>query len=258
MKDKLSVIIGSGIGNQKEIANKISKNFDVKTVKTMWPRDSFVYFGGKYIKRDSPENIDGYNPFGEGGHILTGKDYLLISDMVYNHDQIPKDSQNKPEYKKVKKAIIDEGKKYYPNARIHVAPSGYFNRGKGHNHIDMFCLLIQGRGLLLVDTYYGKCAGTSKEYDKIAEKEKLKLIKYDGSKDKVWNPLNALVLPENKNSSPKVVVDNKAKSLIKLLKNEEVETIGVEMPQNSFPGGKIRCQTNTYNPKDKLIFKEIE
>ena len=110
--------------------------------------------------------------------------------------------------------------------------------------------------LILLDTYHGKGATSAREYDELAEREGLRLLRYDGSSDGVWYPLNALVLPGNRNTSI-VVVDRKAKSLIDLLKDEGVHLIEVEMPQHSYPGGKIRCQTNTYNPKDGVVLDRL-
>jgi len=220
----------------------------------MWPRDHYVYFQGRYIASGSPGSIDG-NPFGEGGNVLTGSDFLLVSDSIYVNDHIARHLPEHPTYEQIKKAILKEGEVHHPSAKIHVVPSGYFHGGKGHDHIDMFCLLLPRRKLLLLDTYYGKKAGKTREYDVIAEAEGLTLIRYDGSQDKVWYPLNALVLPTE--NSDVVVVDDRALSLIKLLQDNEVDTIEVEMPQHSFPGGKINCQTNIFNSKDNLDLENL-
>jgi len=194
------------------------------------------------------------NAFGEGGKILTGTDFLLVSDMAYLHEHISENLSDKPTYEQIKEAIASEGKKHHPGARIHVAPTGYFHDGKGHNHIDMFCLLLPEQKLLLLDTHYGKGAGTATEYDAIAEAEGLNLIRFDGSRDGVWYPLNAFVLPGDLST---VVVDSRSASLIRLLTEEGLDPIGVEMPQENSPAGKIRCQTNTYNPKDDVVLDNL-
>ena len=258
MKDELSVLVGTGIGGQREIISALSDaGFNTQsTGGRMWPRNHYVHLMDRYVKNGSVMSIDG-NPFGDGGHVLTGNDFLLVSDMAYLREDISKNLSNRSTYEQIKEAIVSEGKKYHPNARIHVAPTGYFHNGKGHDHIDMFCLLLPKQKLLLLDTHYGKGAGNAKEYDTIAKAEGLRLIRYNGSQDGVWFPLNSLVLP-TEDEKEVVFVDSKAKSLIKLLINEGLKPIEVEMPQHSYPAGKIGCQTNTYNSKDKsLVFDKL-
>lgn len=251
MENDVGILVGTGIGGQKNIVEALrSSGFPVSTTGKMWPRDYYVYSNGKYIRSGSPGAIDG-NAFGEGGNILTGKDFLLVSDMACLHEHISEKLQDKPTYRQIMEAITSEGEKNNLGVRIHVAPTGYFHGGKGHSHIDMFTLLLPKRRLLLLDTHYGKGAGSAREYDAIAEEEGLRLIRYDGLQDSVWYPLNALVLPTDKGET--VVVDNKSKSLVSLLQGEGVESIPVEMPQHSYPAGKIRCQTNTYNLKDNVV-----
>lgn len=248
MDESIGVVVGTGIGGQRNIVKALrEKGFSVKGAgNRMWPRDHFVYFNGKYVKNDSP--VIGGNAFGEGGKILTGNGFLLVSDMAHLHEPMCKSLLDKPTYNDIKEAIVAEGGKHYPEARIHVAPTGYFHGGKGDNHIDLFSLLLPEKKLLLLDTYYGKGAGNAREYNEIAEKERLRLVRYDSSPDGVWYPLNSLVLSSSNNET--VVVDNKAKSLIRILKDEGISVIDVDMPQHSYPAGKIRCQTNTYNLED--------
>ena len=248
MDENTRIVVGTGIGGQKNIVDALRKNgFEVEPVRQMWPRDHYVHFQDEYVVSGSPGFVDG-NAYGEGGNILTGNDFLLVTDMVYLHepmsDRLPRD----PSHEQILDVIIQEGRVHYPSARIHIAPSGYFHGGKGHSHIDMFSLLLPKQRILLLDTHYGKGAGGAEEYDAIAEAEGLKLIRYDGSQDGVWYPLNSLVLSSDHGDI--AVVDDKAVSLVRLLQSEGVQTISVEMPQHAYPAGKIRCQTNTYNPRD--------
>lgn len=249
MTDNIGVIVGTGIGGQRNIVEALTKEgFQIRSAGSrMWPRDHYVYFNGRYVKSGSPGAIDG-NAFGEGGNVLTGNGFLLVSDMAYLKEHIFGSLPGEPTYEQIKEAIASEGRKYHSEARIHVAPTGYFHGGKGHSHIDMFSLLLPQRKILLLDTYHGKGAGKAKEYDAIAEMEGLKLIRYDGSQDGVWYPLNSLVLPTGDREV--LVVDDKAKSLVSLLQDEGIKSISVEIPQHSFPAGKIRCQTNTFNLRD--------
>lgn len=252
MEKQIEVIVGTGIGGQRNIMEAIrSEGFQVRSAGNgrQWPRDHYVYFNGKYVKSGSPGFIDG-NAFGEGGNILTGEGFLLVSDMAHIKEKIAKSLPNKPNYEQIKEAIEAEGKVCHPDTRIHVAPTGYFHGGKGHSHIDMFSLLLPNRKALVIDTHFGKGAARAKEYDTIAEAERLRLIKYDGSQDGVWYPLNSLVL--QKGSSDIVFVDSKAVSLMRLLEQEGVKSIGIDMPQHEYPAGKINCQTNTYNSGDNI------
>ena len=100
----------------------------------------------------------------------------------------------------------------------------------------------------MVDAHFNHHAASGTEVDEIAEAEGLKLIRYDGFQDGVWFPLNSLVLP--KGETDVVFVDDKALSLWKLLEQEGVEVVGVQMPQHEYPAGKIHCQTNTYCKSD--------
>ena len=248
MERALGVVVGTGIGGQRDIAKAlIDEGFEVKTVQTMWPRDHYVYFNGRYVKNASAGSIVG-NPFAEGGEVLTGTDFLLVSDLAYLNRSISGRLSKEPTYGQIKEAIASEGRAHHPEARIHIAPTGYFHGGKGHVHIDMFTLLLPKKRILMLDTFYGKGAGRANEYDAIAESEGLTLMRYDGSQDGVWYPLNAPVLPTERGEI--VVVDEKARSLTTILRDAGVPTLGVEMPQHTYPAGKIRCQTNTYRIGD--------
>ncbi|HLC96567.1 MAG TPA: hypothetical protein VJH97_04550 [Candidatus Nanoarchaeia archaeon] len=245
----MNIVVGTGIGGQRQILTALrDAEYDVVSTGRAWPRDHYVYFNGRYIKSGSPGSIDG-NPFGEGGNIVPGHGFLLVSDMVHLHKQVSTPPQ--PTYSQIKEAILAEGRRQFPDTRIYVAPTGYFHGSKGHSHIDMFTLLLPVRRLLIVDTYFGKGAGTAREYDAIAEQEALRLIRFDGSADGVWYPLNGLVL-----SGDITAVDRKAKSLIRLLADEGVPIIRVDMPQHEHPAGKINCQTNTFNP-DKISLDQL-
>jgi len=216
----------------------------------MWPRDNFVYHMNKYVKGVrglAPASLT-TNPFGEGGKILTGDDYLLITNFAYGQNGIQLNIEKPTSYQK-KEILIEAGKKHFPNSRIHVLPSSD-QLGSSNSHIDMYASLIPSKKLLLVDTRFGSQSNYN-DFEEIAEKESLKFIKFDGSQDKVWNSLNILVLEDT------VVLDNKSISLIKLLEDEGVKTIGVEMPQHSYPSGKIRCQTNVYSENSDILLDEL-
>ncbi len=252
MVNQIETIVGTGIGGQRNIIEAIkNEGFRVKSAGNgrQWPREHYVCYNGKYIRRGENSGPN-WNPFGEGGNLRFGDEFLLVSDRVYDSDNMRRQLGEQIDYEKVKQLIIQEGEKQFPRTRIHVAPTGYFHKGKGHEHIDMFTLLLPKNRVLILDTHFGKCAGKAKEYDEIAEAEQLKLIRYDGSQDGVWYPLNSLVLPDG--NSDIVFTDSKALSLIKLLEQEGIKSIGVDMPQHTYPAGKINCQTNIYNFGDNV------
>jgi len=257
MNKDLTVIVGTGIGGQREILTALTENgYTAQSAgPRIWPRDHYVYFKGRYVVSGSSRGYYEGNAFGEGGGILIGDDFLLISDTSYVKKHIFGLLSTNPMYQQIKNAIIAEGVVHHPGARIHVAPTGYFHGGKGHDHIDMFSLLLPQRKLLLLDTFFGKGAGRAKEYDAIAEAEGLTLIRYNGFQDRVWYPLNALVLRED--DTDVAVVDDQAVSLIKLLTDHCVKVIAVPMPQINFPGGKINCQTNIFNPADNVKLDDL-
>jgi hypothetical protein len=247
MKQNLAVIVGTGIGGQREVKEALDEQgFEVKTTGVMWPQDHYVYFDGRYVRRRVADK------FGEGGYFRIGNDFLLVSDFIYETYQVGelRHIHRDIPYDKMKEIIAAECKKYHLTARVHVAPSGYYHKGKGRDsHLDTFTLLLPNRKILIVDTHFGNKASTTKEYDEIARIEKLELIRYDGSQDGVWNPLNASVLPGEDNQDV-VFVDDKSKSLIRLLEENGVKAVGVEMPQHEYPAGKINCMVNVYNPEE--------
>lgn len=235
-------ISGKNRGTQTKIAETLNSH-GYKTIKVdeAWPRDSYVFFNGKYTFRDDPDGEK--NVFGEGGDIQKGDGYLLVADTAYRFKKIQEKIANS---KDKEKTLIEEGKKNH-NSRIHIAPTSNNSQG----HIDMFTLLLPKSGILLYDTFYGKGSNDSKIYNKIANDENLKFIEYDGSQDNVWYPLNAAVLPSISSDSETILVDSNAKSLIKLLHKNNLRTIPVNLPQFEFPAGKLNCQTNTFDLKDK-------
>ena len=254
------ISVGVGIGGQAQIMNALRKeNFSVDQSYEQWPRDTWVYFNDKYFLRGEM-GVEG-NVFGDGGNVLQGEDYLLVSDNAFFFQDI-KDKVNEKfgevnikNYEKAKEIISDEGKKTF-NSRVHVTPSGYFHGKTGQFHNDMTTLLLPKSKILLFDTFYGGNGNICGHYNRIAEEEGLEFIEYDGGKEWVWYPLNSCVLPWPRNEA--VLLDSKSKSLIKILKDQGVKTITVEMPQHNYPAGKINCQTNVYNKKDKKFIDSLD
>ncbi|HQF82794.1 MAG TPA: hypothetical protein PK255_02190 [Candidatus Pacearchaeota archaeon] len=256
--EKLGVLVGYGfdfeLGGQNKICAALKNNgYFVKSIGEPWPRGKYVLFGKKYIS--SGELDDSGNVFGEGGNVQLGKDFVLVSDNAFHFNEIKKDVDlkrlisDRGYYESSKKIISNKGKEQY-NVPVHVAPTGYFfGNSSAQGHIDLFTLLLPNSKILIFDKYFGKDANLNYDYNKICEKEGLKFLEYDGSKEEVWFPLNSLVLPNSQKE--KVVIDSKAKSLNRILEKEGIERILVDMPQRNYPAGKINCQTNVFLLKDK-------
>lgn len=269
--ENICVSVGTGIGGQKEIMNSLAKaGYNVESGVEQWPRDTWVYFNGKYVERGSI-GVDG-NFFGDGGNVHVGKDFVIVSDnAVYYQDITRKLKETFPginfdnliekhnfvakNYSLFSDLISDYGKQFF-ESRIHIAPTGYYQGKLGNTHIDLFTLLLPKSKILIFDKYFGKDANLNHDYNKIAEKENLQFIEYSGDKDGVWFPLNSLVVPRNGKDT--LVIDSASVSLNKLLNKKGIDAICVNMPQIKYPAGKINCQTNIYNIKDRRIIRRIE
>ncbi|MGY4883951.1 MAG: hypothetical protein ACP5NZ_00025 [Nanobdellota archaeon] len=253
----LGVLVGKGfdfrLGGQEKIASKLkSSGYQVKLVDDPWPRNSYVFFNGKYVLEDE-QGKD--NVFGNGGMVLKGNGFLLVSDaaFLYNNFKSKVDENrlknDREYYEESKNLIKKEGKKVF-NSRVHVAPTGnFFNGNSSSGDIDMFSLVLPNNKILIFDTFFGKDANKHKHYNKIAEEEGLEFIEYDGKKDNVWYPLNCLVIPYA--NGDEVFLDSNSKSLINILNKKGVKSIGIDMPQREHAAGKIHCQTNVFDVNSK-------
>jgi len=259
MEKEIGVVVGTGKGDhaQEELIEAITdEGFSVLKTDHWWPRDSYVFFAGNYVRLRDLESSEEWNCFGEGGYFQIGDDFLIISDRVYEDSGLRKQKgisrkqARKLPYGVVVEAIEQECQKHHPNGRIHVAPSGEYHGGVGigHKHIDMFTLLLPKSKVLIVDTHFGGNAALAYQYDIMAESEGLKLIRYDGSKNKVQYPLNTLVLPKKGNDL--VFIDQEAVSLADILSKEGIRNIGVKIPFRKYETGKIHCQTNVFHRED--------
>jgi len=254
MTEKLAVLIGGGQGGARSLRAAIEKEgFPAQFVSPQWPRDHYVYADGNYVRRGYWKNgLE--NHFGDGGYVHIGDGYVLcgtgLSDIVPETQAFAGDmiSWLSPEkHHAAKTALIAECQKHYPASKVHVIPSGMAN-GRGHNHLDMSVMLLPTNRLLIVDTHYGILASRGNEVDAVANQEELKCIRYDGSQDGVWYPLNVLAFPSEKGDI--VFIDSQSKSLARLLEKEGVKCIPVEIPQHTYPAGKIHCMTNVLPVKD--------
>jgi hypothetical protein len=256
----LGVLVGKGfdynVGGQDKIASVLkSSGYSVKLVDDPWPRNNYVFFNGKYILEDENGKT---NVFGNGGMVLKGNDFLLVSDAAFLYDtfkskvETNKLKENKSYYEESKNLVEEEGKRIF-NSRVHVAPTGdFFNGNPSNGDIDMFSLVLPNNKLLMFDSFFGKNANKYNGYNKIAEQEGFDFVEYNGSKDNVWYPLNVLVIPSA--NGDEVFLDKNSKSLMNIFNKKGIKYVGIDIPQRKYPAGKIHCQTNVFdiNSKSKI------
>jgi hypothetical protein len=258
MGDCLTVIVGEGNDDsRKNIIKAVErKGFQAVSVEVTWPRNSFLRINGTYIRR-GPRGLQG-NPFGDNGLVLPGDGYALVSDYAFEHEQVkkgfiewlagetyqmfPGGALERISKRIVKETVEREGKKQYSNMRVHAVPMG------STYHIDWFSLLIPEKKLLVFDTCFGSIANDNNEFGKVAEKEGLEFVVYDGSQDGVHCPLNSLVLPHR--DGLVAFVDIRSRSLHKLLESKGIGVVGVKMPKVNYLTGGVYCQTNAVYSKD--------
>jgi hypothetical protein len=238
MANDLTVLVGKGAGGQENLIHAIQDlGINAESAgKCVWPRDDYVYFKGRYLTSHAGGE---YNPWGEGGSFRIGEDFMLVSDyalwLEYPGSIGPRD---------IWVASIEGFKKNYPQAnRFWVAPTRFQNGDSGCEHIDLFLLLCPKAKLLLLDTNYGE-AINHPYYEEIAEKEGLRIIKYDGSQDPSMFPLNGSVLPLGDTDT--ILLDEKSNRLIGMLRDQGVNALGVPIPFYEKTAGKVNCQTNFY------------
>jgi hypothetical protein len=209
--------------------------FDVERTSVAWPRDHYVFQDDKYlVKKD-------IGPCGEGGFFQLGKDIVLVSERLFGHFS-PIDE----------KKIYREVKKHNSNKRVYIVPTGYDPQDvsmiHGPNwidHIDLTCLLIPTKKLLVVDESFYEEEYHKREFEQIAKKEDLQLEFYNPKSEASFDyyPLNCLILP---NDGEEIIIANqKVGSFVKLLKKYELKVVEVKMTETpKMCGGSIRCCTN--------------
>ncbi len=256
--DNLHIIVGSGQGGTSQLAAAIrGVGFSVLEVRQLWPRDHYVLHNGVYVRRNVPNQR--YNPFGEGGYLREGDGYHLIASCAGVFDTTFSAFEfsglaGEEKKREANHALITAAQAFFPGTRIHVIPTGKYC-GRGHVHLDLSTLLLPQSRLLFIDSHFNHYAATGNDVDSIGKQEGLEVIRYDGSRDGVWYPLNAPVL--RRPGEEFVFVDKAASSLISLLRERHLAVIPVDMPTpSSKPSGRLNCMVNVYqtgdNPGDLL------
>jgi len=254
MINDLVVLVGQGIGGQEELMRAIQKlDVEVKSAgKCAWPRDDYVYHSSRSPPYLTSHSNGEYKPLGEGGNLQIGDGFILASDLALAQEF----GWFQTELESIHESSIEAFEESYPNTRLWVAPTNHQEMpGVGCEHLDLFVLLCPKSKLLLLDTNYGKAANHP-AYDMIGEQEGLKIIRYDGSKDSAILPLNGFVLP-TQNGADTVLLDERSIGLISLLRDNDVNAVGVPMPYKEDAPGKIGCQLNFYFGSDGVEPQEL-
>jgi len=243
---EIGIVVGFGFdperGGQKEISSALrSRGHFVKEVGFNWPRNDYVFLNdGKYIFDGMDIFYEERNAFGNGGMVQKAEKFMLVSDSVKEYLQFKNGTKN------VEELIKEQGEKEY-GKRVHVVPTNGAN-----GDIDMYTLLLPESKILLFDNDFSGKANINNDYNKVAEQEEFKFIEINGKESGAWYPLNSLLL--KKGFKDVVALDKNAKSLIKILEEEGIDFIPIDIPQREYPAGKINCQTNTFYKKDlKMI-----
>ena len=241
---EIGIIVGRGSSvNQNEISRTLSKKgYFVKKVAEDWPRDVYVFHNNKIISNDW--NVP-YNFLGDGGNIQVSDDFVLISDTALIDQNLNEEFKGKGDLKNL---ILQKAEKEF-ESKVYLSPTDFESKNSASPHIDLYTLLLPNSKILMFDNKFGKDANKNFEYNKIAEENEFKFFEYDSGKDDVWYGLNSLVL--KKGEKDIVVLESQSKNLIKLLNQNNVETIPIEMLQSLYPAGRIHCQTNTFKREDQ-------
>lgn len=239
----------------RRLASKIKKcGFDVEYAYHPWPRDKYVYCDGRYVTK----------PAGEGGSVQIGNGFLLVSEKLF---YAPKtyDYYAKHEIQNINPAKVKtRAEKSYPGRRVHVLPAGYnpgragsLNGGADVDHIDLTCLLVPSRDLLIVDQSFYRINhfdyDPKKEFHEVAEKENLKLEFYNphSLSSYKYYPANCLILPGEKNEEI-VFANSNVKPFLRLLNKYDIKFIEVDFKYSPEIGGSIRCRTNVKDKRKSL------
>ena len=223
------------IGNEKKVINeldsiksKLEENgFEIIYSSSRWPRDIYVHDGKNLIPNYDP------HIFGEGGKVIQGKDFVLLSSSIKNNLQ----SKDKIKY--------FEGKKIY-----FIEPMKINNKFISSNmHIDLSIGSIPYIDVLTVDSSHYEQQKSL--FDRINKNHGTTVIpiNIDKNKKKLFHN-NYLVVNDF------VLTDPNAEYLNSVLDqfNIDLQHIDVNMEGNPKNDGSIRCLTNIVEDEETENF----
>jgi hypothetical protein len=255
--ENLIVLVGNGMNeeNQEIIADVLTvqgiaselihATSDDDHGRKNWPRDGYVHHGGNYYRTAD------YGKISEGGCVLDGGDYMIVSDCAYKNPSTWRENEfgNRrmdEDIRTVRSVVKQQWERLY-GTRVHVV-HGNTNKARPLHtlgHIDFFSLLLPHSRKLIVDEYYGRDALLDGSFEASAAAEGLELVPFNGGEYwRGYHPLNALVLPIG--GTDVVFYEDRNDRLQRFISDLgaipiPVPTVGV---RNRLSGG-IRCVTNT-------------
>ncbi len=251
MDNNLVVVVGSGVfttsplPGQDILATAITdRGFTVEKVFKEHPRDIYVHNKGKHFRKKE------HGKHAEGGMVLEGIDYLLISEnaFVESDDFSLEDAKagriDREAYRKWTKQKTEA----LYGTRVHVIRSKEFMPQGTEGHLDYPLLLLPHSGILLIDD--GKANKTIEEetLQEAVRTEDLEVIHhFDPSYHFCGKPLNALVLSDE--GRDVVFYDRNARRLGQILERHGVEAIPINFPpfSQAYALPLIHCSVNTYS-----------
>ena len=256
MDNNLVVVVGSGVfttsplPGQDILATAIeNRGFNVEKVFREHPRDIYVHNKGRYFRKKD------HGKHAEGGMILEGIDYLLISENAFVESEWF--SLEDAKTGRIDREAYREWTKQRTEAlygtRVYVLRSKQFMPQGTEGHLDYPLLLLPHSRILLIDDGEANKTIEEEALQEVVRTEDLEVIHhFDPSYHSCGKPLNALVLSDK--GRDVVFHDRNARQLGRLLERKGVEAISVDFPpfSQAYALPFIHCSVNTYT-KDVAV-----
>jgi hypothetical protein len=217
----------------KEIKSSLIKNnFEIIETSTRWPRDKFIYDEDFLITRED------YDKLGEGGLIIQGKNFVLLSNALNNQEYISKIKENN----------------FFKNKTIYFIDPMKINNTYIHSgmHIDLTIGSIPSLDLLTVDeNHYNQQRNLFKMLERNHGVSIIPIEIKSSEKKLYFN--NYLVVEDE---IPYVLTDPNATYLNSILEqfNLNLDHIGISMVGNPILDGSIRCLTNIIKTDEAIQY----
>ncbi|GEM_PF-6470698 len=251
MDNNIVTVVGNGVfttnlfPGQEVLAKAITdRGFNVEKIESEHPRDAYVHFKDKHLRKKE------HGKHAEGGMILTGTDYLLVSENAFvASDSFPLEDAiagrlDREAYRTWTKQRMEA----LYQARVHVIESETFLPQGSEGHLDYSLLLLPHAGILIIDDGIANKTVTEEAVQEAVRTEKLEVMHHgDPLYPDFGHPVNALVLSDG--DKDVVFYDRNAKGLGRSLRYAGVESIPINFPSFSQIYGVplIHCSTNTYH-----------
>jgi len=255
--DGYSIIVSSIFEDKRRLDEILKSNgFNSVTSRTSWPRDKFVRRGNLYVKGSVNRDL------ATGGKFVFGEDfgfysssyknnyYLLDAGIIPEGWRINRDEtafQSKLEYLlKIDKEFSETLEDLY-GCPMYSLVGRYANAQNEGDHIDLTIMVLPKSKVIIIDKLRHQTYGRLERLEEIADKHGHKLIVLDTKKERIYFPLNCLVL--EKNDEDFVIANSDTKGILKVLKSLGVNYETVKSNVSPHSGGSIRCRTNEMHSK---------